>query len=221
MKPNLSDSFMIRSLILSLFLISPLFAGFSFAQKGTLRGAIFLKKLPESRFSAFLFLVKEIGTGAVTDFDGKFEIQADPGTYTLQISYISFSTVELTSVEIKDGEVTVLNDVLMAEEASELETVTIAATAIRTTENALMSVKRNAPNLMDGISASTFRQIGDGDAAGAVKRVTGVSIEGGKYVYVRGLGDRYTKTVLNGVDVPGLDPDRNTIQMDIFSDQCH
>jgi len=104
----------------------------------------------------------------------------------------------------------------MAEEASELETVTIAATAIRTTENALMSVKRNAPNLMDGISASTFRQIGDGDAAGAVKRVTGVSIEGGKYVYVRGLGDRYTKTVLNGVDVPGLDPDRNTIQMDIF-----
>ncbi len=79
-----------------------------------------------------------------------------------------------------------------------------------------MSVKRNAPNLLDGISASTFRQIGDGDAASAVKRVTGVSIEGGKYVYVRGLGDRYTKTVLNGVDIPGLDPDRNTIQMDIF-----
>jgi Outer membrane receptor proteins, mostly Fe transport len=119
-------------------------------------------------------------------------------------------------VTVTAGEVTVLDDILMAEEASELETVTIAASAIRTTESALMSVKRNAANLMDGISASTFRKIGDGDAASAVKRVTGVSIEGGKYVYVRGLGDRYTKTVLNGVDVPGLDPDRNTIQMDIF-----
>ena len=104
----------------------------------------------------------------------------------------------------------------MKEDASELETVTVQASAIRTTEAALMSVKRNSPNVMDGISASTFRQIGDGDAASAVKRVTGVSIEGGKYVYVRGLGDRYTKTVLNGVDVPGLDPDRNALQMDIF-----
>ncbi|SFG46719.1 TonB-dependent receptor [Algoriphagus hitonicola] len=190
-------------------------AGYSFAQKGTLRGAIYEEATGEPLFGVSV-LVKELGIGAVTDFDGKFEIQADPGTYTLQISYISYSTVELTAVEIKGSEVTVLNDILMAEEASELETVTIAAAAIRTTENALMSVKRNAPNLMDGISASTFRQIGDGDAAGAVKRVTGVSIEGGKYVYVRGLGDRYTKTVLNGVDVPGLDPDRNTIQMDIF-----
>ena len=36
---------------------------------------------------------------------------------------------------------------------------------------------------------------------------------GGKYVYIRGLGDRYNKTLLNGMDVPGLDPDKNTIQM--------
>src|SRR5690606_10650162 len=60
------------------------------------------------------------------------------------------------------------------------------------------------------------RRMGDSDAASSMKRVPGVSVEGGKYVYVRGLGDRYTKTILNGVDIPGLDPDRNTMQMDIF-----
>ena len=49
-----------------------------------------------------------------------------------------------------------------------------------------------------------------------MKRIPGVSVSGGKYVYVRGLGDRYTKSLLNGVDIPGLDPDRNTMQMDIF-----
>ena len=43
-----------------------------------------------------------------------------------------------------------------------------------------------------------------------------VSVQGGKFVYVRGLGDRYSKSILNGVDIPGLDPDRNTIQMDLF-----
>ena len=40
---------------------------------------------------------------------------------------------------------------------------------------------------------------------------------GGKYIYVRGLGDRYSKSILNGINIPGLDPDRNTIQMDLFT----
>jgi len=204
-----------RILMLVLIIISQIITGLAFAQKGTIRGAIFEEGSGEPLFGVSV-LVKEISTGAITDFDGKFEIQVEPGSYTLQISYISFATVELTGVEVKAGNTIIINDILMAEEASELETVTIAASAIRTTESALMSVKRNAANLMDGISASTFRQIGDGDAASAVKRVTGVSIEGGKYIYVRGLGDRYTKTVINGMDVPGLDPDRNSIQMDIF-----
>ncbi|GMQ25766.1 TonB-dependent receptor [Algoriphagus sp. oki45] len=204
-----------RTLSILAFLLMIGMSGFTQAQNGTLRGAIYDEKTGEPLFGVSV-LVKETSTGAVTDFDGKFEIQVAPGSYTLQISYISYSTVELTQVEITSGQVTVLNDILMKEEAEELETVTISASAIRTTESALMSVKRNAPNVLDGISASTFRQIGDGDAASAVKRVTGVSIEGGKYVYVRGLGDRYTKTVLNGVDVPGLDPDRNALQIDIF-----
>lgn len=201
--------------ILFLVVAFQLITGFVFAQNGTIRGAVFDEKTGEPLFGVSV-LVKETSTGAVTDFDGKFEIAVAPGDYTLQISYISYATAEITQVSVKSGQVTVINDILLAEEASELETVTIAASAIRTTEAALMAVKRNAPNVLDGISASTFRQIGDGDAASAVKRVTGVSIEGGKYVYVRGLGDRYTKTVLNGVDVPGLDPDRNALQMDIF-----
>ncbi len=215
MKNKTSKSLLKATFAIVLLVLFQLLAGFAFAQNGTIRGAVYDEANGEPLFGVSV-LVKELAIGAVTDFDGKFEIQAAPGTYTLQISYISFSTVELTSVTVEAGQVKVLDDILMKEEASELETVTVQAAAIRTTESALMSVKRGAPNLLDGISASTFRQIGDGDAAAAVKRVTGVSIEGGKYVYVRGLGDRYTKTVLNGVDIPGLDPDRNTIQMDIF-----
>ncbi|WP_051315342.1 TonB-dependent receptor [Algoriphagus terrigena] len=215
MKTKASKSLFKTSLAIVLLVLFQLLAGFAFAQNGTIRGAVYEESTGEPLFGVSV-LIKELSTGAVTDFDGKFEVQVAPGAYTVQVSYLSYTTFELTAVVVTAGQVNVLQDVLMKEDASELETVTVQAAAIRTTESALMSVKRGAPNLLDGISASTFRQIGDGDAASAVKRVTGVSIEGGKYVYVRGLGDRYTKTVLNGMDVPGLDPDRNTIQMDIF-----
>ena len=70
--------------------------------------------------------------------------------------------------------------------------------------------------MIDGISSARIQLIGDGTAVEAAKRVTGVSVEGGKYVYVRGLGDRYSKTTLNSLDIPGLDPDRNSLQLDIF-----
>ena len=70
--------------------------------------------------------------------------------------------------------------------------------------------------MLDGLSAQSIKSSGASNLASAVKNVPGVSIQGGKYVYVRGLGDRYTKSTLNGVDIPGLDPDRNTIQMDLF-----
>ena len=98
----------------------------------------------------------------------------------------------------------------------ELEEVVVSATQIRSTESALIAIKRNAPAMLDGISSSRMQLTGDATAIEAAKRVTGVSIEGGKYIYVRGLGDRYTKTTLNGIDIPGLDPDRNSLQLDIF-----
>ena len=70
--------------------------------------------------------------------------------------------------------------------------------------------------MIDAISAASIGKVGDSDAAASVKRVPGGSVEDGKYIYVRGLSDRYTKTLMNGFEISGLDPDRNTIQMDIF-----
>lgn len=198
-----------------LTVLSIVFSIYAYGQSGTIRGTIFDDVTGDPLFGVAV-LVVETQTGVVTDFDGDFEIKVNPGTYTLKISFISYNTVEIQNIVVEEGSVAVLENIKMSEYTLDLEVVTTTAEIIRTTESALMSVKRNAANLMDGISNATFRQIGDGDAASAIKRVTGVSVEGGKYVYIRGLGDRYTKTILNGVEVPGLDPDRNTIQMDIF-----
>ncbi|MFM2392671.1 MAG: hypothetical protein RLZZ546_648, partial [Bacteroidota bacterium] len=92
----------------------------------------------------------------------------------------------------------------------------VTASQIRNTESAISTIKQKAPNLLDGISSQTIKRNGDGNAGEALRRVTGVSVEGGKHVVVRGLGDRYTKIILNSSEIPGLDPDKNSVQMDIF-----
>lgn len=187
----------------------------SMAQKGTIRGTIYEGDTGFPMYGVQI-LVKESGTGAVADLDGKFEISLAPGTYTLVASFVGFQKLEVSNVEVKVDEVTVLDNLQIVEATSELETVVVTAEAVRTTEAALLTVKKKSSNLIDGISAASFKKMGDGDAAAAAKRVPGVSIQGGKYVFVRGLGDRYSKSTLNGMDIPGLDPDRNTVQMDIF-----
>lgn len=184
-------------------------------QKGTIRGTVYDDATGETLIGVTLQL-KTSNIGAVTDFDGKFNLSTISGTYDLQVSYVSYQPITITGVVVKSGEVTLVDNIRLKEDVQTFEAVVITAEAVRNTESALLTVKKKAPILIDGISAAKFSQIGDGDAAEAVKRVTGVSVEGGKYVFVRGLGDRYTKTTLNSMDVPGLDPDRNSIQIDIF-----
>lgn len=205
---------MIKSYFLS-FVISILFFSSVFAQKGTIRGKVYDDKTGEVLLGVTV-VIEGTTIGSVTDFDGNFEINADAGTYALQVSYVSYSTLTIQGVEVKAGQVALLDNIRLSEDVEQLEEIVITAQAIRTSEEALLTVKKKSANLLDGISSQSFRKMGDSDAASAVKRVPGVTVEGGKYVFVRGLGDRYTKSTLNGVDIPGLDPDRNTIQMDMF-----
>ena len=200
--------------VLTIILFSIVSLG-AVGQQGIIRGSVLDGETGEALIGATV-VVAGTSTGAATDLDGKFELRLDPGTYTLQVSSISYQTITIEDVEVIANEVNLLENIPLGTDVTELEEVVVTAEVIQTSEAALLTVKKKAPNLMDGISAQTFRQIGDGDAASAIKRVPGVSIEGGKYVFVRGLGDRYTKSILNGMDIPGLDPDRNTRQMDIF-----
>ncbi len=182
---------------------------------GIIRGKIIDDATGEPLFGV---TVQIVGTtqGAISDFDGAFEVKVASGTYNLQISFVSYKTVTVENVVVSGNKVAYFDNIRLSEAIEELEAVVITAEVIRDSESAMLTVKRKSANLMDGISAASFRKIGDSNASEAIKRVTGVSIEGGKYVYVRGLGDRYTKTVSNGMEIPGLDPDVNSLQIDIF-----
>ncbi|MGR3810008.1 TonB-dependent receptor domain-containing protein [Jiulongibacter sp. NS-SX5] len=205
----------IKKFVTLMILFAGSLSAFStFAQLGTIRGTITDSNNGETLPFATVF-VKEAQQGVNTDLDGIYSVDLAPGVYSLEVTYVGFTTTTIEDVIVKEGEVNIL-DIKMGNDATVLQEVVVKANIVKNSESALLTLQRKSPNMMDGISKQTFRRIGDSDAAGAIKRVTGVSVEGGKYVFVRGLGDRYTKTILNGLDVPGLDPDRNTIQMDLF-----
>lgn len=186
-----------------------------FGQNGSIRGVVFDEKTGEYLPGVTIF-IEGTATGTITDLDGEFNMGLAPGVYTLRVSFISYETLNIQDVEVKPNEVSFIGNVKLKEATIELGEATVTASFVRNTETAMLAMKSRSVNLLDAISSDNFKKIGDSNAAASVKRVPGISVEGGKYVYVRGLGDRYTKTILNGLDIPGLDPDRNTLQMDIF-----
>jgi len=195
-------------------LVLLLFTNLVLAQTGTVRGTLLDGDNRETIPFANI-IVSETAQGISTDLDGQFSVELAPGIYTFNVSYIGYAELYVSDVKVEAEKVTVLD--LMLNEASEVLTeIVVTAKALRNTEAALMTLQKKAPGLLDGVTTQAIKRTGDSDVGSAIKRVTGVSVEGGKHVVVRGLGDRYSKTILNGLDVPGLDPDRNSVQLDIF-----
>ena len=182
------------------------------AQTGKITGTIMDGEFNEPMAFANV-LIKNTTKGTTSDFDGKYIIDVEAGNYTLVFSYIGYQTIEISDVVVKSNDEVIVDVTL---NTNSLETVVITTTVRKNTESAILDLQKKSITLLDGLSAQSIKSSGASNIASAVKNVPGVSIQGGKYVYVRGLGDRYTKSILNGVDIPGLDPDRNTIQMDIF-----
>lgn len=201
----MKNIYIVLGLFLSSFFIN--------AQTGTLAGNILDGEYNNEPMAFANILIKGTTIGTTSDFDGKYQLTLDEGTYTIIYSFVGYQIKEISDVVIKSGQVVDL-DVILA--SNSLDEVVITTSIKKNTENAVLNIQKKSVTLLDGLSAQSIKSSGASNLASAVKSVPGVSVEGGKYVYVRGLGDRYTKSTLNGVDIPGLDPDRNTIQMDIF-----
>jgi TonB-dependent receptor len=197
-------------LIFSVFILNL----FSNITNGTIIGTVIDEKTNEPIFAANVY-VEGTTIGVTTDFDGNFSLNVEKGEYTIVVSSMGYTMKKMEHVIVNPGKEVILN-VKIATEAHKVEEVVVKRQRNTRGEVALMNIQKKSVNVIDGVSAESFSKSGDGNVASAVKRVTGVSIEGGKYVYVRGLGDRYTKTILNGMTIPGLNPDKNTVQMDLF-----
>jgi len=190
------------------------FAQWCLAQNGTISG-----KIMDGEFNDVLpfanVAIKGTTVGTTSDFEGAYSLDIEPGTYTVTFSFLGYTTQEITGVVVEANQTVAVN-VTLQPAASQLDEVVLTTTVRKNTEASVLNLQKNSVTLMDGLSLESIKATGASNIASAIKRVPGVSVQEGKYVYVRGLGDRYTKSILNGMDIPGLDPDKNTVQMDIF-----
>ncbi len=185
-------------------------------EAGTLTGTVVDAEIAESMIGASVFVV-ETGTGAATDIDGNYTVRGLPaGTYTVRYSYTGYGTQLVENVAIRAGQTTTINIELSI--GADLAEVVVEAQAVieSNSEIGLDRLRARAAQVSDAISAETISASGASDAGDAMERVTGASVQGGKYVFVRGLGDRYASTQLNGSTLPTADPDRRSVQFDLF-----
>jgi TonB-dependent receptor len=185
-------------------------------EKSKIRGTVIDSSAGEPLMFANVLIKGSNPTiGTQTDLDGNYELSLNPGTYDIEFSYVGYIPQTVKNVEINAGEVTVL-DILMYGESAQLSEVIVEANRIDRTENALLALQRKAVTIQDGISAQEISRYGSNNAAESMKRVTGASVVGGRYVVVRGLGDRYSSAQLNGQPLPSTDPYRNSTQLDLI-----
>lgn len=183
--------------------------------QGTISGSIIDAEFGDGLIGANV-VIEGTTNGVSTDFEGKYQLKTEAGTYTLIISYIGYSEKKIAGVEVKDNEINYL-DVTMSEGGVELDLdVVVTAKVIERSENAVLLLQKKSDKIQDGISSQEMARLAISDAAAAMKKVTGATVSGGKYIYIRGLGDRYSLTQLNGLVIPSSDPYRNGAQLDLI-----
>ncbi|HXJ56719.1 MAG TPA: TonB-dependent receptor [Verrucomicrobiae bacterium] len=151
-----------------------------------------------------------------TDASGRYELKEVPvGTHVLRFSKPGFTAVVVTDARVVPGQTTTVNGNLQPE-ITELAEYEITAELFTEQTQEILKERQESGALKDAIGSELIKRYDISDAGQAVARVPGVSVVGGKYVVVRGLSDRYTRTLLNGVEVPSADPYKLSPQLDLF-----
>lgn len=181
--------------------------------KGKIAGKLIDKSLGEDLIGATV-QIEGAALGAITDIEGKFLFSVKPGTYTLSLSYTGYKNETIPGVEVKADEVTFIN-FAMVEERNALKEVVITATIAKSSALAMMIERKNAPQVSDGVSAELIRRTPDRSTSDVLKRITGASIQEGKFAIIRGMNDRYNTGYLDGALLPSTESDRKAFAFDV------
>lgn len=153
--------------------------------------------------------------GAATDIDGRFTIQIEPGTYTVIVSSVSYARKRIPNVVCTPTKEASLYIVLTSD-AVRIDEVVIEARRNTSFEGALLTTQKNGAVIKDGISAEQIKRSPDATSGDALRRLTGISLVDNKFVFVRGVTDRYNQTTLNGTAVTSTDADKKSFSFDIL-----
>ena len=202
---------------LFLTLISLVCFSISAQDTGAISGLLTDKEFNNEPLAFANVLIKGTSKGTTSDFDGKYLLEnLDPGVYIVQFSFVGYQTVEVETT-VESGKTNTIDVILQANSAA-LDEVVIKTTTARETENALLLEQQKAVVMETAIGAQELSKKGVGDVATAVTKTAGVSKQNNsKGIFVRGLGDRYNITTLNGLPLPSNNPALKNIELGIFS----
>lgn len=194
-----------------------LFTSFeALAQKGGIRGTVmdldFEVPLPGVKV-----VISETGQEVVTGDTGSFYLeQIEPGSYTVMFSKAGYTRMTKPNIVVSPGQLSEV-EASLAGEYEEMDELVVKEISLGgASEIGLLNLRMESSALMDSVGADLISQAGASDAAGALKLVSGTTVQDGKYAVVRGLPDRYVVSTLNGVRLPTADPDKRAVQLDQY-----
>jgi hypothetical protein len=155
-------------------------------------------------------------SGTMSGVDGRYALpRIRAGTVTLHVRRLGYQAKTITGVLVPDGGA-VQQDVTLEPATVQLSATVVTAEAERGTVSGALDQQRNATGIVNAVTSEQIQRSPDSDAAQAVQRVSGVTVQDGRYVFVRGLGERYTTTSLNGSRMPSPEPERRVVPLDLF-----
>ncbi len=156
------------------------------------------------------------GIGTLSRVDGRYTLSDVPaGTHAITVTFIGYGAKTVEGIQVGTSDAAV-QDVSLATAALAIDAITVSATRERGTVSAALNAQRTAIGVTSATTSEQIAKSPDSDAAEAVQRVSGVTVRDGKSVFVRGLGERYTTTSLNGARVPSPDPEKKEVPLDLF-----
>lgn len=177
-----------------------------------IEGTVYDAKTKETLIGA---TVKVNGISYSTDVNGHYRVNLPAGSYNLEASYIGYKTQKLLSVTVKNKQSLSLN-IYLEISSTQLNEVSVQARRKVNNQASLLYVRKNSAIVTDGISAENIEKTASITTTQALQRVSGVTVTDGKYVAIRGLGDRSVIAELNGVRLASSNPDRSSIPLDLI-----
>jgi TonB-dependent receptor len=202
--------------VMATFTPAPAMAQSAEAAVGRVTGRIIDAGTGQPIQAAQIQVVGQPTLGAQSGVDGRYTILRVPaGTVTLQVRRIGYGPKSITGI-VLTANGSIEQDVTLSAAELQLAAVTVTATKEKGTVNDALNQQKTATNVVNAITAEQIARSPDGDAAAAAQRVSGVTVQDGKYLQVRGLSERYTTASLNGARIPSPEPERKVVPLDLF-----
>ncbi len=154
----------------------------------------------------------------ITDIDGNFVLELPPGTYALRSFYELYEPQRIDNIQVSRGSAASVEIQLkpQGDAIVQEEVVVVTARADRATDETQLQIRRESAAVRDAVSAQEISRSGATNAADAIRRVVSATVDSQNRLIVRGLGSRYTRTLLHGFRLPSTDPDDPGVELDLF-----